>query len=87
MKRVASSAYIEMLQVLQFGCSLPSKFRAWDFLKSRLRGSIANKNNIGEMGSHCLTPLQCRIFFPGCPLRRTEDEAVHHKEEIQSLDF
>jgi hypothetical protein len=48
---------------------------------------MARRNSMGERGSPCLTPLPCRTLEPGSPLRRTAEEAVYQRDEIQFLQF
>jgi hypothetical protein len=43
---------------------------------------MARRKSIGESGSPCLTPWQCKILLPDSPLRMIEEEEVSHKEEI-----
>jgi hypothetical protein len=42
---------------------------------------------MGERESRCPTPLQCKNLKPGSPFRRTAEEVVHQREEIQFLYF
>jgi hypothetical protein len=41
---------------------------------------MARINNMGERGSPCLTPLQCRILLSGYPFKRKEEEEDPHRE-------
>ena len=84
MKTAASSAYKEILKLVHLGsicCSRPLFCANWNIFWS---GSMANKNSMGERGSPCLTPRQCKILLPGSPFSKNEEDDVHHKAETQS---
>jgi hypothetical protein len=82
MKTVASSAYKEALKESQALLRLEIRPACWAFWNSLCRCSIERRNNIGDRGSPCLTPLQWRILLPGIPFNKYEEDAVHHNIEI-----